>query len=85
MNLWPPIVRIPFRAGPVLACTAKLTVPLPVPLAPLTIETQESLLDAVQLQEVALVTVTVPDPPAPPNDPVIAEVESGTTEPTGES
>ena len=48
MNLWVPMVTIPFRAGPVLACTVKLTVPLPVSLAAPTIEIQGTFVDAVQ-------------------------------------
>jgi hypothetical protein len=67
------MVTIPFRAGPVLACTVKLTVPLPVSLAAPTIEIHGTFVAAVQAQVLPAVTFTVPDPPAPPNDPAMAE------------
>ena len=73
VNRCPPIVTIPFRAAPVFACTVKLTVPLPLPLASPTIEIHGAFVDAVQAQTLAAVTFTVPGPPAPPNDAVVAE------------
>jgi len=45
------------RPTPVLALTLILIVPLPEPLAPEVIVTQGTTLDAVQLQEDAVVTV----------------------------
>ena len=51
VNVWPPIVSVPVR-GPllVLAAALKLTVPLPLPLAPDVIVSQASLLVAVHAQ-----------------------------------
>ncbi len=58
----PPTLKLPVREAPVLALTEKLTVPLPVPLAPEVIVIQLSLLLAVHEQLLAVVTVTVPLP-----------------------
>jgi len=44
-----------------------VTVPDPVPPAPLEITTQAALLDAVQLHSAEVVTVTEPVPPAAVN------------------
>jgi len=65
VNDRPAIVRIPLRElGLVLAVTDQLTEPLPVPLAGVHVNQLVAPLDAVQLQPLAAVTVTVP-PPAP--------------------
>jgi hypothetical protein len=48
----------------VLAVAVTVTVPLPEPLAPLAIESHVAFSDAVHAQPVAVVTVTVPLPPA---------------------
>jgi hypothetical protein len=57
-----PTVRVPVRAElPVLAATEYPTVPLPLPLDPLVIVSQDVLLlTAVQAQPVPAVTATVP-------------------------
>jgi hypothetical protein len=51
----------------VFAETLKLTVPLPVPLAPVTTVTQLTLSEAVHAQPAVVVTATLPDPPAGTN------------------
>jgi hypothetical protein len=67
------MVNVPFRAAPGLVWTEKFTLPFPLPLAAPTMEIHGTFADAVQLQPRELATVTVPDPPAPPNDRVTAE------------
>jgi hypothetical protein len=47
-----------------LAATEYETVPEPVPLAPLVIDIHDTALVAVHVQPAAVVTVTLPDPPA---------------------
>lgn len=69
VTVWscPPIVIVPVRAGPVFAPTEKLTVPLPVPLAPDVIVSHGAEATLVQPQPLAAVTaiaVALP-PPAP--------------------
>ena len=59
----PAIVTVALRAAPVFGLTEKLTVPLPVPLAPLVIEIHGASLVAVQAQPAPAVTVTLPVPP----------------------
>jgi hypothetical protein len=51
--------------GPALADAVNVTLPLPLPLAPLVIVSHEASLVAVQVQLAALV-VTVIDPALPP-------------------
>ena len=58
----PPTLKLPVREAPLLALTEKITVPLPVPLAPEVIPIQVSLLLAVQEQLLAVVIVTDPLP-----------------------
>jgi hypothetical protein len=60
VNIWPAIVKVPFRAAPVLAATLYATVPLPVPVAPEVMVSHDALLVAVHAQPDPLVTVTVP-------------------------
>jgi hypothetical protein len=60
----PAIVSVPVRSGPVFAATVKLTVPEPVPLAPLVTVIQFTLLAAVHAHPDCVVTVT--GPPLPP-------------------
>ena len=50
LTVFPATVSVPVRARLVFAGTLNLTLPLPVPLAPDTIEIQAALLVAVQLQ-----------------------------------
>jgi hypothetical protein len=67
LNVCPPIVNVPVRCVPFgLAVALKLTVPLPVPLAPLVIVSQDvSLLTAVHAQPPGAVTAV--EPVAPPD------------------
>lgn len=65
VNVWPAIVSDPDRElVAVLAATEYETVPLPLPLAPAVIVIHDVPLDALQLQPVELVTLTLPAPPA---------------------
>lgn len=65
VNVWPPMVRVPVRATPVLAATLYPTVPFPVPLAPDVMVIHVTFAVATQLQlPVLAVTATVPVVPA---------------------
>jgi hypothetical protein len=76
LNVAPPIVKVPERLGvPVFAATAKSTVPLPEPAAPPVIVIQVRLLDAVQAQPAAVVTVLLPVPAVDENDWLVGEIE----------
>ena len=69
-NVCPATVSVPLR-GVVLAfvLALKFTVPLPLPLDPLVIVSQEeALLVAVQLQPPGAVTSVAPVPPDDPSD-----------------
>lgn len=59
VNVWPAIVSVPIRAGPVFAATLKVTLPLPVPVAPDVMVIQDALLAAVQPQPAPAVTATL--------------------------
>ena len=63
VNGWPPIVRAPDRASPVLAAAVQFTVPLPLPLLPEVTVNHGALLEAVQAHPVPAVTLTLPVPP----------------------
>jgi hypothetical protein len=63
VKVWSAIVNTPDRPLDVLAATVKLTVPLPVPLAPCVIVTHDAVLAAVHAQPAPAVTVTLPEPP----------------------
>lgn len=64
-----PMVNVPVRGLPVvLAATAKLTVPLPAPLAPEVMVSHVVLLVAVQVQLLGEVTEMVPVPPVAEKD-----------------
>lgn len=54
----PPMVSVPVRAASLLAATANVTVPLPLPLVPEAIDIHETLLAAVHAHPVAAVTDT---------------------------
>ena len=54
---------VPVRVGPVVAATLKATVPAPLPLAPPVMLIHGALLDAVQAQPAAALTLIVPGPP----------------------
>ena len=81
VTVWPPIVTVPVRAGPVLPAAVIVTVPLPVAFA--VAVRNDELLDAVQPQVDAAVTSTEPVPP-----PLLiwsVVVDSVTAHPTGAS
>lgn len=64
VNVRPAMVSVPLRTLPRLICTEKLTDPLPEPLAPAVMSTQDALLTAVHAHPAAVVTDTgPPDPP----------------------
>src|SRR5262245_15372523 len=63
VNVWPAMVIVPARCGPVFATTENWTAPAPEPLAPAVMVIQLSLLTAVQAHPVAVVTLNDPDPP----------------------
>jgi hypothetical protein len=65
----PAMVKVPVRAVPAgLAAALKPTDPLPLPVAPLVMVTQLSLLAAVQAHPVGAVTETEPVPPPATTD-----------------
>jgi hypothetical protein len=64
VKVCPAIVRLPVRTLPVLAVAANVTAPLPVPLVPCVMLSQESVVDAVHAQPGAMLTAI--DGPAPP-------------------
>jgi hypothetical protein len=63
VKVCPAIVIVPLREGPLLAATVYWTVPLPLPLAPVVIVIQASLLVAVQAQPLVTITLTEFVPP----------------------
>ena len=64
VKVLPPAVMVPVRLDvAVLVATLYVTDPLPEPVAPLTITIHDALLDAVQLQPVAEVTLKLVEPP----------------------
>jgi hypothetical protein len=60
----PAMVSVPVRAAPRLGATVYDAFPLPEPLAPAVIETQETVDAAVHAQLACVVTATVPEPPS---------------------
>ena len=58
VKVWPPMVIVPDRAGPVVASTLYRTEPLPVSLAPEVISIHGTLLTAVHAHPPPAVTVT---------------------------
>ncbi len=65
VTVWPATVSVPTRwAVDVFAGALKVTVPLPLPLAPPLIVSQAALLVAAQAQPVAAVTAVVDEPAA---------------------
>ena len=76
VNVFPAMVKVPARElALVLAVTDQVTDPLPVPLAGVQVNQLVALLDAVQLQPVPAVTVTVPLPAAEAGLALVAEIE----------
>ena len=65
MKVCPAIVNVPERAPPVLAAALYWTVPLPLPLPPDVMVSQDALLAAVQEHPPPAVTPTLPVPPPP--------------------
>jgi hypothetical protein len=65
VNVWPAMVSVPARVVPLgLAAALKLTVPLPLPVAPaVTLNQLVLLLTAVHVQPVGAVTFVAPVPP----------------------
>jgi hypothetical protein len=62
VNVLPATVNVPVREPvPVLVATLKVTGPFPLPLAPALMVIHAALLEAVQVQPVDAVTVTVPE------------------------
>ena len=75
VNVWPAMVNVPVRElEPVLAATEKVTVPLPVPLAPDVIVIQVALLVAVQGQPLLAATLELPLPPPEGNEALAGEI-----------
>jgi hypothetical protein len=74
-NVAPAMVSEPLRLDPVLAVTLNVTEPFPDPAAPLVTEIHDALLDALQPQPVAAVTVLEPLPAAAVNDCVVGEID----------
>lgn len=65
VTAWPATVMLPVRAVVVVfGATEYVSVPLSVPLPPLAIVIQLSLLTADHAQALVVVTVTLPDPPS---------------------
>jgi hypothetical protein len=76
VNAWPAIVSVPERElVPVLAATEKVTVALPVPLAPAVMVIQAAPLVAVQLQPLLVATLELPLPPPEGNEALAGEME----------
>jgi hypothetical protein len=74
VNVCPPIVIVAVRDTVlVLAAALKLTVPLPVPLAPAVTVSHVALLAAVHAQPVPAVTLTEPVPPPLATDALVAD------------
>jgi len=68
VKTFPPTEIEPVREPPLLACTLKLTVPLPTPVAPPVIVIQPTLMAAFQRQPAWVVTLNEPLPPVTSND-----------------
>ena len=76
VNVWPPTVNVPLRGLVlVLAEIEKPTVPLPVPVPPVTVIQDPALLTVLQAQPVVVVTVTLPEPPAAASVWLAGEIE----------
>ncbi len=71
----PAIVSVPVRLDPVFAATPNVTEPLPDPVAPPVMVIHDALLDAVQPQPVAAVTLLLPLPAAAVNDWLVGEID----------
>ena len=75
VKVWPPIVTVPVRAGSGLSAAETVTVPLPVPLAPLVTVSHGAFEAAVHAHDGAdAVTVIVPVPPSAVTVAVVGEI-----------
>ena len=75
VKVFPATVAVPVRdAVPVLAATLKLTVPAPLPAAPVATVIQDALLTAVHGQPAAALTVVLAVPPAADTDWLMGEI-----------
>lgn len=66
MTVTPATLNVPEREGPLVGAAFTLTVPLPLPLAPEVMESQEVWLSAVHAHPAPAVTFTLALPPADP-------------------
>lgn len=74
VTAWPATVSTPERDWVFgFAVNEYVTVPEPVPLAPLVIDIHDTALEAVQLHPAVVVTVTVPVPAAPVTEAAVGE------------
>jgi hypothetical protein len=64
VKVWPPIVTVALRAGPLFAAADTVTAPSPVPDAPLVTVSHVSLLAAVHVHQLPAVTEMVAVPPS---------------------
>jgi hypothetical protein len=69
VNVCPAMVIVPVLAFVGFAATVKVTVPLPLPMAPVVTVIHESLLTALHMQPLAAATLTVG--PTPPDAPTV--------------
>ena len=74
MKVFPAIVAVPDRPGPLVPATATLTVPFPLPLPGGAIVIHDTELDVVHAQPLAAVTFTATVPPADGTDCVSGEI-----------
>ena len=76
VKVWPPMVSVPVLLDVVgFAVAANITVPPPVPLAPLLIDAHDTLLAAVHAHPAPVVTVMRPLPPPYPIACEVGEIE----------
>jgi len=76
VTVCPATVIVPDRAGPLSAATLTVTVPDPLPFAFEAIVTHGWLLDAVQLQPLPVLTLTLRVPPAGSTDRLSGETSN---------
>lgn len=63
VNVLPAIVRVPLRCLPWFCATRNVTVPFPLPVAPVRSVIHDALLVAVQVHPAGAETEVVPTPP----------------------
>jgi hypothetical protein len=81
--VWPAIVTVPVRCGPLLAAMDKPTLPFPVPAAPELIAIHAVFDVADQAQPIGAVTDTVVVPPLDGNESAVRLSEYAHVEPDG--